>query len=66
MAVVIMAPPLDSCQTELGIIFKAKYEMLEARKSKAAGIMMSKMGTGGFMPRALYYYLFPLHLYLIR
>jgi hypothetical protein len=49
MAVVIITPPLEICQTLLATIFKAIYDNKEAIKSITAGNTNKLRGAGGLL-----------------
>ena len=49
MAVIMITPPFDICQTELDIKVKPTYARLEAMKSKNAGIIIRCRGIGGLV-----------------
>jgi hypothetical protein len=53
IAVIIITPPFDICQTELEINAKPTYERLDAIKSKKAGIIIKYLGICYFYPSAL-------------
>jgi hypothetical protein len=49
IAVVIMTPPLEICQTLLATMFKAIYDNKDANKSITAGKRRSHTGAGYFL-----------------